>query len=262
MQALFEGMGINATSRLTGFSKMTILKLLADLGTACQKFHDEKVRGLFCQRIQVDEVWAFCHAKQKNLPADLHGRLGFGDVWTFTGIDADTKLMVTWLAGRRSAEFACDFMLDLEDRVINRIQLTTDGMNKYMKAVEDAFGTDIDYAQLIKIYGPDRSTPIRYSPPKLTGVNLEVRCGDPDMNHVSTSYVERANLTMRMQMRRYTRLTNGHSKKFQNHVHMNAAFFTYYNFCRVHMTLKTTPAVAAGLVDERWTLEDLIGLID
>ena len=254
-------MGINACVRMTGIHKTTILKLLADLGTACQEFHDEKVRGLTCKRIQCDEIWAFCHSKEKNVSEDHRGVFGFGDVWTWTAIDADTKLMVSWLAGDRDLHYANIFMQDVADRLTHRISLTTDGLRSYLDAVYNAFGNDIDYTMLIKIYGPDKSGAGRYSPPVVTGIKHEPICGNPEPDAINTSFVERSNLTMRMQMRRYTRLTNGHSKKVENHIHMNAAFFTYYNFCRVHMTIKKTPAMAAGISDHRWTLEDLIGLI-
>ena len=260
--ALVEGNSINSTVRMTGVSKPTILRLIGLLGDACQKFHDEKVRNLSTKRVQVDEIWSFCHAKAKNVPAEHQGELGYGDVWTFTGIDADTKLTIAWIVGRRSAEFACDFMLDLASRVSGRIQLTTDGMNKYPAAVADAFQGEVDYAQLIKIYGNESGTGGRYSPPKLTAIEHEMVCGAPDMGHVSTSYVERSNLTMRMSMRRFTRLTNAFSKKLENHKHAIAIYAVHYNFCRNHMSIKKTPAMAAGLADHKWTIEELIGLID
>jgi IS1 family transposase len=220
------------------------------------------VEGCSCKRIQCDEIWAFCKSKQKNVAPENRGILGHGDIWTFTGIDADTKLMVAWSVGFREASWANNFMLDIADRLTNRIQLTTDGHKVYMRAVYNAFGNDIDYMQLIKIYGPDRSSPIRYSPPEWIGVETHEISGMPDRAHCSTSFVERANLTMRMGMRRYTRLTNSFSKKAENHTHMTAIFFTHYNFCRIHTTTKTTPAIAAGLTTKCWEIEDLAALIE
>jgi hypothetical protein len=260
--ALVEGCSIRATVRMTGVAKNTIAKLLADLGEACQTYHDLNVRNLSSKRIQCDEIWAFCKSKEKNVAPENKGILGFGDIWTFTGIDADTKLMVAWRVGFREASWANNFMRDIADRLTNRVQLTTDGHGVYLRAVYNAFGTDIDYMQLVKIYGPDRSSPIRYSPPQFVSAEATEICGMPDRAHCSTSFVERANLTMRMGMRRFTRLTNGFSKKAANHAHMTAIFFTHYNFCRIHMTLKTTPARAAGLADRVWAVEELIALMN
>jgi len=259
--ALVEGNSIASTVRMTGVSKPTVLKLLVDLGTACQKYHDEHVRGLTCKRIQCDEIWAFVLAKQKNLPEGLKSTFGYGDVWTWTAIDADSKLMVSWLVGERSIPYAKVFMNDVADRLTHRIQLTTDGLRSYLDAVYDAFGSDIDYAMLIKVYGTEKGEAGRYSPPVVKSVSRDVHCGTPVREHINTSYVERSNLTMRMSMRRYTRLTNGFSKKLENHEHMNALFFMNYNFCRVHMTVKETPAMAAGLTDHRWSIEELIELM-
>lgn len=255
-------MGINATVRLTGVRKTSILRLLERLGTACHKFHDDRVRGLTCSSIQCDEIWAFCYAKEKNVPEEKQGRFGYGDVWTWTAIDADTKLMVSWLVGQRDTNCAMQFMNDVADRIVNRVQLTTDGLKCYLVEVPYAFGSDIDFAQLVKVNGPHRSMPTRYSPPALTAIDQKVQNGNPDHRHVSNSYVERSNLTMRMQVRRFTRLTNGHPKKIANHEHMNALCFTYYNFGRKHMTLKKTPAMAAGLADHIWTVEEIILLAD
>jgi IS1 family transposase len=260
--AFVEGNSVNSTCRMTGRSKHTVLKLLCDIGEACQNFHDDKVRGLFSKRVQCDELWAFCHNKQKNTAPENEGKFGFGDVWTWTGIDADTKLMISWFVGGRHANSAIQFMRDVADRLINRVQLTTDGHNSYLIAVEQAFGSDIDYAQLIKVYGPDRSTPTRYSPPSLTAIECTVRKGDPDPNHISTSFIERSNLTVRMMSRRFTRLTNGFSKKIENMKHAVALTFVYYNFCRVHQTLRVTPAMEAGLTDHVWEIEELVGLLD
>jgi IS1 family transposase len=259
--ALVEGNSINSTVRMTGISKPTILKLITELGPVCQKFHDERVRGLTCKRIQCDEIWAFCKSKQKNVALENRGVLGFGDVWTFTGIDADTKLMVSWIVGFREAAWANKFMLDVADRVTNRIQLTTDGLRAYLHAVDNAFGSDVDYSMLVKMYGAERSGPARYSPPSIIGVKQMEVCGMPDRAHCSTSYVERSNLTTRMGMRRFTRLTNGFSKKIENHKAMLAIFYTHYNWCRIHQTLRVTPAMAAGLTSELWEIENLVGLL-
>jgi hypothetical protein len=262
VKCLVDGVGINATTRITGAAKNTVLKLLAELGEVCQTFHDERVRGLKTERVQCDEIWSFCHSKQKNVAPEKKGILGYGDVWTFTGIDADTKLMIAWNVGFREAVWANNFMLDVADRLTDRIQLTTDGHAVYLKAVKNAFGNDIDYMQLIKIYGPDRSSPVRYSPPECIGVETNGISGNPDRAHCSTSYVERANLTMRMNMRRFTRLTLGFSKKIDNHKHAVAVNFVHYNFCRIHQTLRITPAMAAGLTDHVWEIEELLSLID
>ena len=259
--ALVEGSSISSTVRMTGVSKPTILKLLVDVGTACQKYHDEHVRGLSCERIQVDEIWSFIYAKQKNVPAPLQGKLGYGDIWTFTGLDADTKLMVSWIVGRRSSEFARDFMLDLADRVITRIQLTTDGLNKYPLAVQDAFQDNVDFAQLYKLFAVTRAGEARYSPAASTGQIKWERIGEPNIDHISTSYVERSNLTCRMQMRRFTRLTNGFSKKLANLRANVALHFMHYNFCRVHQTLRVTPAMEAGIADHVWEIEELVAML-
>lgn len=262
MQMLVEGCSIRSVVRMTGIHKTTILNLIVALGEACQNFHNDKVRGLAVKRVQADEIWNFCYAKQKNVPAQFVGQTGYGDVWTFVGIDADTKLIITWLCGSRTSECAGEFMGDLADRIITRIQLTTDGLNKYPRAVADAFW-GVDFARLIKTYGSDPNAPSgRYSPAKLTAIEERIESGRPDPRYISTSFVERSNLTMRMSMRRATRLTNAFSKKVANHKHMTAIFWTYYNFCRVHMTIKTAPAVKAGLVEKPWTMEDLIGLLD
>lgn len=260
--ALVEGNSINSTVRMTGIAKTTILRLLAKLGEACQKFHDREVRDLPSQRIQCDEVWAFCHCKQANTRPELKGIVGIGDLWTWTAIDADTKLMVAWSIGTRDGGYANEFMTDVAARLSTRVQLTTDGHRAYLDAVNDAFGTNIDYAMLIKQYGPEIGGPGRYSPPVCIGVDCHAISGAPDRKHVSTSYVERSNLTVRMSMRRYTRLTNGFSKKFENHIAMTNIFFVYYNYCRIHQTIKTTPAMEAGLTDKLWEVEDLIALID
>jgi IS1 family transposase len=259
--ALVEGMSIRATVRMTGVAKNTVAKLLVDLGTACAAYHDDHVRNLACERVQVDEIWSFCYAKQKNVPADKRGTFGYGDVWTWTAIDADTKLIVSYHVGGRSGDYAEDFMWDVAGRLTNRVQLTSDGHNAYLRAVEEAFGTSIDYAQLVKIYGPDHAGAGRYSPPVCIAAERKFITGNPDPDHVSTSFAERSNLTMRMSMRRFTRLTNAFSKKIENHCHNVALHFMHYNYCRIHQTLRITPAMAAGLTDHVWELDELIGLL-
>jgi IS1 family transposase len=258
---LVEGCSIRATCRMTGAAKGTVLKLLADLGTACRAFHDAKVRGLTCQRVQCDELWAFCGAKDKNVLPDEEG-FGRGSVWTWTAIDADTKLMAAYHVGTRDAGCAYEFMTDLADRITTRIQLTTDGHKAYLNAVADAFGpSNIDYAMLIKLFGATPAGPGRYSPPACIGIQMVPISGEPEATHISTSYVERANLTIRMQNRRFTRLTNAFSKKVANLEHSIAITFMHYNFCRVHQTLRVTPAMAAGLTDHVWELGELIALM-
>jgi IS1 family transposase len=262
---LVEGMSIRATCRLTGAAKGTVLKLLADLGRACAAFHDERVRGLECQRVQADELWCFCYAKAKTVSRNPHLQEmdGVGDVWTWTGMDADTKLMVSWHVGTKSPESAQDFANDLAGRVQSRMQLTTDGNRNYFVAIRDAFGENIDYAMLTKIYG-DRKPDGKIGSAELEviGVRKARIVGDPNMAHVSTSFVERQNLTLRMCSRRWTRLTNAFSKKLENLCHSLAIHYVFYNFARVHQTLKATPAMAAGLMDRPMTLEWMIGLLE
>jgi IS1 family transposase len=262
VQCLVEGVGVNATCRMTGAAKNTVLKLLADLGEACAKYHDEHVCHLLTKRVQCDEVWSFVYAKQKNVPAEMKGQFGVGDVWTWTAIDADTKLMISWMIGLRDAGYANEFMHDVASRLARKVQLTTDGLKVYLDAVEDAFGGDIDYAQLVKIYGAENPGAGRYSPPQVIGVEHEEICGTPDIGHVSTSYVERSNLTIRMMNRRFTRLTNAFSKKIDNHIHAFALFVMHYNFCKLHGTIRVTPAMEAGLSKTVWEIEDLLKLID
>jgi len=259
--ALVEGNGIRSTSRLTGVSKPTILKLLADIGLACAAYHNEHVRLLRCQRIQVDEIWQFVGAKEKNVTPEQKAQ-GWGDVWTWTAIDADTKLIASWFVGPRDVKSAWWFMRDLTSRIISRIQLTTDGFGAYRQAVYDAFSSEIDYAQLVKVYGMPHEGAVRYSPSQLLSMTKEVIRGNPDPKHVSTSFVERSNLSMRMSMRRFTRLTNGFSKKVDNHAHAVALYFLHYNFARIHGTLRVTPAMAAGLSDHVWSLEEIVELLD
>lgn len=260
--ALVEGNSVNATARMVGVSKITVLRLLADAGTFCLAYHDEHVRGLECERIQCDEIWSFCYAKDKNLPASMRDQPGVGSVWTWTALDADTKLMVAYHVGSRDAACALDFMLDLAGRILNRPQLTTDGHGAYLPAVDEAFGGEVDYAMLIKLYGEPRKEDARYSPCDCVGTRQVPVKGFPDRRHVSTSYVERQNLTMRMSMRRFTRLTNGFSKKIENHRHAIALHYFYYNWVRKHETLKTTPAVAAALSNKPLTMMDLVRMIE
>jgi IS1 family transposase len=262
VSALVEGASINATCRMTGVAKHTILKLLKDLGCAAASYHNDHVRNLRIRRIQCDEIWAFVYAKQKNVTLEQMEQ-GAGDVWTWTAIDADTKLIVSYMLGDRGASTAQSFMRDVAGRIASRIQLTTDGHRVYADAVEDAFGADIDYAMLVKIYGASNDSPeSRYSPATCIGCRTGVLSGSPDPDHISTSLVERSNLSMRMGMRRFTRLTNGFSKKLENHGHMVALYFMHYNYCRVHKTLRVTPAMEAGLTDHVWSLEELLGLLE
>ena len=262
LHLLCEGMSIRAITRLTGVSKNTVAKLLADAGKACAEHHDANVRNVNVARVQVDEIWSFTYAKQKNVASAKDPPEGAGDTWTWTAIDADSKLIVSYLVGGRDAEYAVAFIQDLAERVTGRFQLTSDGLNAYLGAVEDAFGIDIDYAQLVKVYGPTISAPGRYSPAECTGTRIRRVAGDPDGAHVSTSYVERSNLTMRMHMRRFTRLTNAFSKKVENHAHAVALHMMYYNFVRIHKTLRVTPAMAAGVTDRLWEIEDIAMLVE
>lgn len=257
---MVEGNSLRAISRMCDVSINTVTKLLVDLGQAAMDFHDENVRGIRARRLQCDEIWAFVGAKKKNVTPS-QATEGWGDVWTWTAIDADTKLCVSYLVGGRDASWAHDFMQDCAERVYGKVQLTTDGHKAYLEAVEDAFGGDADYAQLQKIYGaPTDAEQRRYSPAKCIGSDMKVVSGDPDPAHVSTSYVERQNLTMRMSMRRFTRLTNGFSKKLENHAYAVAIHFLHYNFARVHKTLRVTPAMEAGISDHVWTLEEVASL--
>jgi IS1 family transposase len=254
---LVEGNSLRATSRLGDVSINTVTKLLVDLGAACSAYHDEHVKNLRLRHVQYDEIWAFCYAKDKNVPEDKRGIFGCGDVWTWVAIDAETKLVPSFMIGTRGAQTAKAFMDDLASRLANRVQLTTDGHRVYLQAVEDAFGNDIDYAILIKLYGNDGEVEKRYSPAECIGCREIGITGRPDTKHISTSYVERQNLTMRMNMRRFTRLTNGFSKKVENHVAMVAIHFMHYNFAKIHKTLRVTPAMAAGISDHAWSLEEI-----
>jgi IS1 family transposase len=262
LHMLCEGMSIRAITRLTGASKNTVAKLLVDAGKACAAYHDEHVRNVKAARVQVDEIWSFTYSKQKNVASAKAAPEGAGDTWTWTAIDADTKLIVSYLVGGRDAEYAVAFIQDLADRVANRFQLTSDGLNFYLGAVEDAFGDDVDFAQLVKIYGNAPGVPGRYSPAECTGAKKTRITGSPDPDHVSTSYVERQNLTMRMHMRRFTRLTNAFSKKIENHAYAVALHMMFYNFIRIHKTLRVTPAMAAGVTDRLWEIADIAKLVE
>ena len=262
LHLLCEGMSIRAITRLTGASKNTVAKLLIDAGKACAAYHDANVRDVKAARIQVDEIWSFTYAKQKNVASAKDAPEGAGDTWTWTALDADSKMIVSYLVGGRDAEYAMWFMDDLAARLANRVQLTSDGHRAYLEAVEGAFGCDVDFAQLVKMYGATITAPGRYSPAECTGTKKIRREGNPDIAHVSTSYVERQNLTMRMHMRRFTRLTNAFSKKVENHAHAVALHMMYYNFVRIHKTLRVTPAMAADVTDRLWEIADIANLVE
>ena len=254
---------------MTGAARNTITTLLVQLGTACAAYQDRKLRFLTSTRIECDEIWAFCYSKARNVPEDKRDTFGYGDVWTWTAIDPETKLVPSWLVGMRDPADARLFIADLRSRLMGRVQITTDGHQPYVEAIEAEFGQDVDYAMLIKTYGIDDNmaaspTARRYSPNKVTGEQVRVISGNPDPSLVSTSYVERQNLNMRMGMRRFTRLTNGFSKKVENHAAMVSLHFMHYNFARPHMALgkRTTPAMAAGVADHVWTCDEIAALID
>lgn len=259
---LVEGMSMRATSRIADVSINTVTKLLVTVGTACAEFQDKTLRNLPCKRVEADEIWSFCYSKQKNIPDDKKGEFGFGDLWTWTAICADSKLAVSWMVGARDYDTARDFMMDVGERLANRVQLTTDGFKPYLSAVSEAFNNQVDYAQLVKIYGQpaDSTDRRRYSPAEVSGTIIGKTIGKPDRALVSTSYVERQNLTMRMHNRRFTRLTNGFSKKAENHMHSVALYFMYYNFAKIHKTLRVTPAMEAGISDHVWTIEEIVNL--
>jgi IS1 family transposase len=264
VRALVEGCSISSTVRMTGISKNTVTKLLVDLGQVCADYQDEVLRDLPCRRVQVDEIWSFCYSKSKNVPAHKQGQFGYGDVWTWTAIDAETKIVPTWLVGSRDGECATIFIKDLAGRLANRVQLTSDGLKVYLEAVEDAFGMNVDYAMLVKQYGKseDDESEKRYSPAACVGAKRKPVSGNPEWKHISTSFSERQNLTMRMSMRRFTRLTNAFSKKVENHARAIALHFIHYNFARIHQTLKCTPAMKAGVTDRLWSVEDIVALLE
>ncbi len=265
LNMMIEGSSMRSISRVVGVSINTVTKLLVEAGEACAAYHDETVRSVTASKVQCDEIWSFCYAKDKNVPTAKAAPEGAGDVWTWTAIDGDSKMILSYEVGDRSGATAIEFMDDLRDRLANRVQLTTDGHKAYLEAVEGAFGGDVDYAMLIKLYGGptgSRGHEKKYSPAECTGIKKERVVGSPDIDHVSTSYVERQNLSMRMGMRRFTRLTNGFSKKLENHLHMLSLYFVHYNFVRIHKTLKCTPAMAAGVSDTLHDMEWVVGLID
>jgi len=264
LACLVEGNSIRATVRMTGAAKNTVVKLLAEVGAACAAYQDKTLRNLPCKRVQCDEIWSFVYAKAKNVSVAKAAPEGAGDAWTWTAIDADTKLVPCWMIGPRDGGVAYDFMCDLASRLSNRVQLTTDGHKAYLHAVQDVFGTDIDYAQLVKIYGesPNKGPERKYSPSNFCGTKVSHVSGDPDEGAISTSFVERQNLTMRMSMRRFTRLTNAFSKKLENLGYAVALHFMYYNFGRIHQTLRVTPAMAAGASDHVWELEEIAALTE
>jgi len=264
IRCLVEGNSIRSTVRITGVAKNTVTKLLVDLGRACSEYQDKTLRDLACERVQCDEIWSFVGCKDKNVPEERRGEMGIGDVWTWTALDPDTKLMLAWWVGKRDVDSAYEFMTDVAARLKSRVQLTTDGHRAYLNAVRDVFGAEIDYAMLVKIYGIDQQGQGQrtYSPTACIGAKKVKIVGSPNVDHVSTSFVERSNLTMRMNMRRFTRLTNAFSKKLENHACAIALHFMYYNFSRVHQTLKTSPAVAAGIADHVWSIEEIVNLLD
>jgi IS1 family transposase len=262
VSALVEGMSLRSVSRLTGVARNTVAKLLVDLGRACGDFQGDRLRGLTCKRVQTDELWSFIGSKQRNVPQDKRGE--YGDAWTWVALDSDTKLCVTFLVGPRNAGACHEFMQDLAERVVGTFQLTTDGLNLYPSAVEFALGGRVSYAQLVKQYAnqPEREGERRYSPAVCLGAERVIVSGTPDPKHVSTSHVERQNLTLRMSSRRYTRLTNAFSKKLENHWAAISLHFAYYNWCRIHGSLRITPAMAAGLARAPWSVADLVRLLD
>ena len=261
--ALVEGCSIRSTVRMTGVAKNTVSKLLIQLGAACSEYLDTALVNLPAKRVQCDEIWSFVGAKDKNVPDQRKDEIGIGSAWTWVAIDADSKLVCSWLVGKRDPGCATQFIQDLAGRLANRVQLTTDGLKCYLTAVPDGFGTDIDYAMLVKVYGNDIiEGEKRYSPAICTGCKKQKKIGDPDPDFISTSYIERQNLTMRMGMRRFTRLTNAFSKKIENHVAAIALHFMYYNFCRIHQTLRVTPAMAAGVTGRLWSIQDVVALLD
>jgi IS1 family transposase len=265
IKVLCEGNSLRATARITDSSINTVVKLLREVGAACMAYQDKTMHNLTCKKLQVDEIWSFVYSKKDNVPEDKKGQFGIGDVWTFTAIDAETKIVPSWLVGSRDAEYANIFIADLKNRLANRVQITSDGHKMYLNAVEGAFGSEVDYAMLVKLYGAQPETEKRYSPSECIGAEKHVIQGNPDIKAVSTSYVERQNLSMRMGMRRFTRLTNAFSKKLENHIYALGLYFMHYNFARTHKTLATpyprTPAMAAGIANHIWTIEEIVKLV-
>jgi IS1 family transposase len=263
VRCLVEGNSIRAPVRMTGAAKNTVIKLLVELGAACSGYQHEALRDLYCEHIQVDEIWSFVYAKAKNVPEGHRGEFGYRDVWTFTALDPETKIVLSWMLGPRDLDTATAFMRDLVSRIHGRVQLTTDGMHAYLEAVEAAFGSEVDYAHLQKIYGMPPEAERRCSPAECIGTSTQVVQGDPDPDHISTSYVERQDLTMRMSIRRFTRLANGFSKKVANLAAAVSLHFMYYNFCRKHQTLRgQTPAMAVGVTDHVWSVEEIVALLN
>jgi len=262
LHMLVEGNSLRSTSRMADVSINTVTKLLVDVGIACSDYQDKVLRELCCTRLQVDEIWAFCYAKQKNVEDAKNAVDGAGDIWTWTAICADTKLVPSWLVGKRDAESANTFISDLAGRLQHKVQLTSDGHKSYLEAIGSAFGNNIDYAMLVKMYGETVGAEKRYSPIECIGAKKQIISGNPELDQVSTSYVERQNLTMRMNMRRFTRLTNAFSKKAENHAHAVSLHFMYYNFGRIHKTLRVTPAMESGVTDHLWSLEEIVSLTE
>jgi IS1 family transposase len=262
--ALVEGNSIRATCRMTNTAKGTVTRLLVSVGKACAEYQNTHLRNLPCKHIQCDEIWSFCYAKQKNVPDNKQGQLGYGDVWTWTAIDADTKLVSSWLVGLRDAHYAYQFMSDLKNRLANRVQITTDGHKVYLWAIQDAFGSEVDYAMLVKLYGDEPESERRYSSANCIAAEPHIIQGNPDLSKISTSFAERQNLTMRMSMRRFTRLTNAFSKKIENLEYAVALHFMFYNFARPHKTLANpyprTPAMATGIENHIWTVDEIVRL--
>ncbi len=265
IKVLCEGNSIRSTARITGTAINTVVKLLREVGARCLDYQDKSMHNLPCKKLQCDEIWSFVYAKAKNVPEVHDGQFGYGDVWTFTAIDADTKLVPAWLVGVRNVDCAYEFINGLKHRLANRVQLTTDGHGMYLEAIEHAFGSEIDYGMLVKLYGQEPEAEKRYSPAKCLSAEKHIIQGKPDRQAISTSYVERQNLTMRMSMRRFTRLTNAFSKKLENHILALALYFMHYNFVKTHKTLANpyprTPAMVAGITNHIWTVEEIVNLV-
>jgi len=262
VSALVEGNSLRSTARMTDVAFNTALKLLPEIGKACAEYQDRVLRNLPCKRIQCDEIWSFCYAKEKNLPEKKKGNYGFGDIWTWVALCADTKLVPCWMVGRRDGEYAKLFIRNLASRLSNRVQLTTDGHRAYLDAIEGAFGSEVDYAMLVKLYTTDPTLEGKYSPGECCGTRTQKISGEPEEENISTSFVERQNLTLRMCLRRFTRLTNAFSKKIQNHEHAISLHYMHYNFARIHKSLRITPAMAAGVSDHAWNMEEIVNLLD